>query len=256
MNYVYSSIMDYLRPSPVAEMLKMASDPELLSFAGGMPDATLFPVEHLRESFDLSLREHGAKALQYSVAEGLPSLRQKICDRMLRAGIDCEIENVLLTQGGTQGIDLSAAIFLDRGDTILCENPTYMGAMGPFDVRDVNYVSVDMDEEGMRMDALEQRLKEHPEAKLIYVIPDFQNPTGVTMTVERRRRIVELAREYDVLILEDNPYRELRFDHDELPAIKSFDTEGRVIFLGTFSKPSAPGCASAGWWRRRRLSTT
>ena len=132
MNYRYSSLMDYVKPSPVAEMLHFSADPTLISFAGGMPDATIFPVEELRAAFDRALAEKGAQALQYSTPEGLPSLREKVCERMARAGVKCSLDNVLLTQGGTQGIDLVAALFLDRGDTILCENPTYMGAMGPF----------------------------------------------------------------------------------------------------------------------------
>ena len=246
MNYRYSSLMDYVKPSPVAEMLHFSADPTLISFAGGMPDATIFPVEELRAAFDRALAEKGAQALQYSTPEGLPSLREKVCERMARAGVKCSLDNVLLTQGGTQGIDLVAALFLDRGDTILCENPTYLGAMGPFDVRDVNYVSIDIDDEGMNIELLEKALKEHPEAKMIYVIPDFQNPTGVSMSVERRRRIVELANQYDVLVLEDNPYRELRFDNQEMPSIKSFDTQGRVILLGTFSKTLCPGLR-LGW---------
>ena len=241
-----TSLMDYVKPSPVAEMLHFSADPTLISFAGGMPDATIFPVEELRAAFDRALAEKGAQALQYSTPEGLPSLREKVCERMARAGVKCSLDNVLLTQGGTQGIDLVAALFLDRGDTILCENPTYMGAMGPFDVRDVNYVSIDIDDEGMNIELLEKALKEHPEAKMIYVIPDFQNPTGVSMSVERRRRIVELANQYDVLVLEDNPYRELRFDNQEMPSIKSFDTQGRVILLGTFSKTLCPGLR-LGW---------
>lgn len=246
MNYTYSSLLDFIKPSPTAELLSLSADRSLISFGGGFPDSDMFPIDALADAFAHVIREKPGLALQYAVAEGIPSLREKVAQRSKTAGFDCAPEEVLITQGGSQALDLVADLFLDRGDTVICENPTYMGALGPFDLRDCKYVGIDMDENGMDVDRLEAALKAHPEAKLIYVIPDFQNPTGVSLTLERRRRIVELANQYNLLVLEDCPYRELRFEGELLPTLRSFDTEGRVIHLGSFSKILCPG-VRLGW---------
>ncbi|NLT58300.1 MAG: PLP-dependent aminotransferase family protein [Clostridiales bacterium] len=194
MDYKFSSLLDYVQPSPVAELLSLGADKSLISFGGGFPDSSLFPIEAISEAFVHAIHSQPDLSLQYSVIEGIPSLRQKVADRArATAGFDCRMEQVMLTQGGTQALDLVSSLLLERGDTVICENPTYMGAMGPFDLRGCRYVGVEMDDEGMDVDRLEAALKAHPEAKLIYTIPDFQNPTGVTLSTERRRRVVELA---------------------------------------------------------------
>ena len=246
MHYNYASLLDFIKTSPTAELLSLSADKSLISFGGGFPDSDMFPIDALLDAFTHVIREKPELALQYAVAEGIPGLRQKVAARSKSAGFDCAPEEVIITQGGSQALDLVADLFLDRGDTVICENPTYMGALGPFDLRDCNYVGIDMDENGMDVDKLEAALKAHPEAKLIYVIPDFQNPTGVSLTLERRKRIVELANQYNVLVLEDCPYRELRFEGEILPCLRSFDTEGRVIHLGSFSKILCPG-VRLGW---------
>jgi 2-aminoadipate transaminase len=244
--YHYSSMMDFIQPLPIAQLLNREEDPGQISFANGFPDPATFPVEELRAAFDRAFSRYGANALQYAPPEGLPSLREKICGQLKESGIRCELENVLLTQGGSQALDLIASMFLDRGDTILCENPTYTGAMGPFDMRDVNYIGIDVDQEGMDIDQAERALAEHPEVKFIYVIPDFQNPTGATLSLSRRRRLLELAETYDMMIVEDSPYRELCFGEENLPSLKSMDRNGRVILLGTYSKILCPGLR-LGW---------
>ncbi len=188
----------------------------------------------------------GKKALQYTTSEGLPSLRLKLAERMKRAGVECGIKNVFMIQGAQQGLDITAKMFIEKGDVIITENPTFIGALIAFNPYEPKYVPVSMDDEGLRMDELEEALKANRNTKFIYTIPDFQNPTGITMSLARRKRIVELANEYDVMILEDIPYREIRYEGEALPSIKSFDTHGRVIQLGSFSKILSPGMR-LGW---------
>ncbi len=190
--------------------------------------------------------KNGAAALQYSTTEGYIPLREAICQRMKMAGIDSSIENVLITSGSQQAIDLTGRLFINEGDTIICESPTYLAAINVFKAYNAKFVEVAMDDDGMVMEELEQMLRDHPDAKFIYTIPDFQNPTGRTLKLERRKRMIELANQYDVLIVEDNPYGAVRFAGEELPPVKHFDTEGRVIYLSTFSKIFTPGLR-LGW---------
>jgi len=235
-----------VQPSAIREFLALAGRPGITSFAGGYPDPTLFPIEQLHKIYDELLTPANASALQYTASDGTPELRALVAGRLTADGMPCAPDDVLITQGGQQGLDLVAKLFIDAGDVIVCERPTFLGALIAFNPCEPAYESVPMDDEGLDTDALEQVLRTTQPVKLIYTVPDFQNPTGRTMSLARRRRLVELADEFDVMVLEDTPYRELRYDGERLPSIKSLDTSGRVIHLGSFSKILAPGLR-LGW---------
>lgn len=235
-----------VQPSAIREFLALAGQPGITSFAGGYPDPTLFPIEQLHKIYDDLLTPANASALQYTASDGTPELRALVAGRLTADGMPCAPDDVLITQGGQQGLDLVAKLFIDPGDVIVCERPTFLGALIAFNPCEPAYASVPMDDEGLDTDALEQVLRTTHRVKLIYTVPDFQNPTGRTMSLARRRRLVELADEFDVMVLEDTPYRELRYDGERLPSIKSLDTSGRVIHLGSFSKILAPGLR-LGW---------
>ncbi|WP_377645132.1 PLP-dependent aminotransferase family protein [Oryzobacter terrae] len=235
-----------VQPSAIREFLSLAGDPRITSFAGGYPDPTLFPMADLHAIYDGLLSAGNASALQYTASEGLPELRALVAARLTADGMPCGADDVLITQGGQQGLDLTAKLFVDAGDVIVAERPTFLGALIAFNPCEPDYRSVPMDEEGMDTDALEEVLRTTERVKLVYTVPDFQNPTGRTMSLARRQRLVELAEEYDVVVLEDTPYRELRYEGERLPTIKSLDTTGRVVHLGSFSKILAPGLR-LGW---------
>lgn len=235
-----------IQPSAIREFLSLAGDPTITSFAGGYPDPTLFPMGELHKIYDDLLTPDNASALQYTASEGLPELRAHVAARLTADGMPCTADDVLITQGGQQGLDLTAKLFVDAGDVIVTERPTFLGALIAFNPCEPRYVSVPMDEEGMDTNALEQVLRTTERVKLIYTVPDFQNPTGRTLSLARRRRLAELAEEFDVVILEDTPYRELRYEGERVPSIKSLDTTGRVVHLGSFSKILAPGLR-LGW---------
>lgn len=235
-----------LEPSQMRLILSSSERPELISFAGGLPASELFPIEELKAASQAVLTDHGASSLQYSSTEGYVPLRQAVMERMEAIGIESDLQQVMITSGSQQAIDLTGRVFLDEGDTVICESPTYLAAINAFNVYHANIVDVEMDDDGMKMDVLEQCLQENPGAKFIYTIPDFQNPTGRTLSLQRRKRMIELANQYDVLILEDNPYGAIRFSGPPIPPIKQFDTEGRVIYLSSFSKIFAPGLR-LGW---------
>ncbi|MFC5592044.1 PLP-dependent aminotransferase family protein [Sporosarcina soli] len=246
MEYRFAARAGSVKSSETREILKVTERPEIISFAGGLPAPELFPIEALRDVCNVVLNEEGAAALQYSTTEGYRPLREAICQRMKAVGINTMSENVLITSGSQQAIDLTGRLLIDAGDTIICESPTYLAAINAFKSYDANFVEVVMDDDGMVMEELEKKLQAHPNTKLIYTIPDFQNPTGRTLKLERRKRMIELANQYDVLILEDNPYGAVRFAGEELPPVKHFDIEGRVIYLSTFSKIFTPGLR-LGW---------
>lgn len=246
MTIKYAKRMDNIKGSAIRELLKLTEQPEIISFAGGLPAPELFPIEALKEVCLKVLDTDGKAALQYSPTEGYVPLRKIISDRLKRDGIDISYEDILITSGSQQGLEFCARVFVDEGETIICESPSYLGALNAFKAYLPNFVEVEMDEDGMKMDELEKALKENPNAKFIYTIPDFQNPTGITMSLERRKRIVELAEEYNIPVVEDNPYGDLRFDGEKHPPISFFDKKGMVIYLGTFSKIFAPGLR-LGW---------
>ncbi|MBS4536975.1 PLP-dependent aminotransferase family protein [Clostridium sp. D2Q-11] len=242
----YSERMGSIKASEIRELLKLTQKPEIISFAGGLPAPELFPVEIVKEMSAEVLDEMGTQALQYGPTEGFDPLREKIAKRMKKFGVDTEAKNILITSGSQQGLDFTGKIFLDKDDVVLCESPSYLGALNAFKAYQPKFIEVPTDNDGMNMDELEKILESTDNIKVIYVIPDFQNPSGRTWSVERRKRIIELANKHNLPIVEDNPYGELRFEGEMPPSIKSFDTEGRVIFLGTFSKTFCPGFR-LGW---------
>lgn len=236
-----------LKASEVREILKITENPEIISFAGGLPAPELFPLPEIKAANQLVLEKMGAKALQYSTTEGFPPLRQWIAERMNRRfGLSLTLDNILITNGSQQALDLSGKLLLNEDDVVLCENPTYLAAITAFRSYGCSFREVATDSDGMRPEALEKALKETDKAKIIYVIPDFQNPSGRTWSRERRSCLARLAAEYEIVVIEDNPYGELRFEGQPLPAVKSFDQHDGVIFGGTFSKIFCPGYR-LGW---------
>ncbi len=234
--------MEALKASEIREILKVTQRPEVISFAGGLPAPELFPVRRLAAATQEVFEEEGTRALQYSTTEGHPPLRRKIAERMSASwGAQVTPEQVLVTSGSQQGLDLTGKLFLDEGDVVLCESPTYLGALSAWNVMRPRWVEVATDDDGMDPAALESKLRAHPNAKAIYVIPTFQNPSGRTWSLERRRRFMEVVERHDVWVVEDNPYGELRLEGESVPSLKSFDTKGRVVALGTFSKVFCPG---------------
>jgi 2-aminoadipate transaminase len=236
-----------IKASEIRELLKLTEMPEIISFAGGLPAGELFPIEKLVAVSAQVLREDGKLALQYSATEGYTPLREIIANqRMIKAGIKANTDNIMITNGSQQGLEFSAKIFIDKGDIIICESPSYLGAINAFKAYQPTFIEIPMDDNGMIVDELEKALIAHPEAKMIYTIPDFQNPSGKTMSVDRRKRVAELSKIYNIPVIEDCPYGELIFEGEVYPSIKSFDTEGNVIYLGTFSKTFCPGLR-IGW---------
>jgi len=239
--------MEGMKPSDVRELLKITQRGEIISFAGGLPAPELFPIKQLEEASHRIFEREGQQALQYSTTEGYLPLRRKLAERMqVRGGIQATAEDVLITTGAQQALDLTGKLLLDEGDTVLCESPTYVGAISALRVFSPRWVEVPTDEEGMDVDALERRLENCDRIKLIYVVPNFQNPTGITWSLERRRRFAEVVNRHSVAVVEDDPYGDLRFEGLPLPPIKSFDSKGCVIYLGTFSKILSPGIR-LGW---------
>jgi 2-aminoadipate transaminase len=248
MTVAYSTRMQGYGSDFIKEMFAAARNPDLISFAGGAPAPELYPLEAFRAASDKAFEEWGRTMLAYDGAEGILPLREIIAnERMANMGVNVRPEDIRILSGSQQGIDFAARLFIDEGDTIVCEYPTYLGALNSFGAFHPSYVSVPMDDNGMIMEELEKTLIANPQAKLIYTVPEFQNPTGITLAGDRRKRMVELAEEHDVIIIEDSPYYEIRFEGDNIPAIKSFDTKGdRVIYLGSFSKTLCPGIR-LGW---------
>lgn len=243
MNIRFSERAKGLKASEIRELLKLTEKPEIISFAGGLPAPELFPVEKIREITNEVIERDGQAALQYSSTEGFKPLREIIAkQRMAPAGVNVTADEIAITNGSQQGIEFSAKIFVNEGDIILCESPSYLGAINAFKAYRPKFVEIPMDDNGMIVEELEKALKEHGDkVKMIYTIPDFQNPTGRTMPDDRRKRVAELAAEFQIPVIEDNPYGDLIYEGERHPAIKSFDKEGWVIYLGTFSKNFCPG---------------
>lgn len=244
----FAKRMDNMKASEIRELLALTAKPEIISFAGGLPAPELFPVDKWKAAVNKVLDEKGRQALQYGATEGYLPLRKHIVQRMNKVGVkDASPDDFLILSGSQQGLDFMAKAFIDPGDQIIVESPTYLGALNAFKAYEPSFLDVELDADGMRMDILEERLKNNDRVKFIYVISDFQNPSGKTWTMERRKKLIELANKYDVAILEDNPYGELRFEGEIQPSLKSLDTEGRVVFMGTFSKVFSPG-VRLGWF--------
>jgi 2-aminoadipate transaminase len=237
--------MARMPPSAVREILKVAEQPDVLSFAGGLPAPELFPTAAISEAHVEALARNGQAALQYSTTEGYGPLREWVVGRLARRGIRVTLDQVLITNGSQQGIDLSARILLDRGDVVAVENPSYLAALQTFSGSEVSFAAVASDDDGMCIDALEATIAARV-PKLIYIVPEFQNPKGTTLARERREQLVRLAQRHRIPVLEDNPYGELRFRGEDLPPLAAIDGGDTVIHLGTFSKTLAPGMR-LGW---------
>jgi 2-aminoadipate transaminase len=242
----YARRMGRVQPSAIRELLRLGDDPDIISFGGGYPDRSLFPVADLQEVYGRLLVPEQAGALQYTATNGLPQLRAQVARRLTQDGMTCTADDVLILQGAQQGLDLAAKLVVDPGDLIVTENPTFLGALIAFAPTEPKYAPVRTDAEGMDTEHLQEVLEAHPNARMLYTVPDFQNPTGVTLSLERRRRLIEVANAYELLVVEDTPYRALRYEGESLPTLKSLDTEGRVLHLGSFSKILAPGLR-LGW---------
>jgi len=230
--------------SIIREILKFTQMPDVISFAGGLPAPELFPVREFEEACVHVLRTAGEKALQYSPTEGFMPLKEALAERMQKYHVPCEPQNILLTNGSQQALDLIGRIFIGKGDTIITGKPTYLGALQAFKVYQPRIVGIPVDDEGMRVDVLEDVLK-HENPKFIYALPNFHNPMGVTLTFERRVKLVKVAAEYGIPIIEDDPYGELRFEGEDITPIITLHKEN-VLYLSTFSKILAPGIR-LGW---------
>lgn len=231
-----------VQPSAIREILKSTADPEVISFAAGNPAPEAFPVDEIRRISNDILQEEPIAALQYSITEGYPKLRRWLKKDMTEKGNFKENEEeLIITSGAQQAIETCAKIFCNEGETIICEKNSFIGSLNAFRSYNAKLVGVDMDNDGMIPEKLEQALKDNPRTAFIYIIPNFQNPTGITTSLERRKAILELAYKYNVLIVEDNPYGDLRFVGVDIPTIKSMDTRGHVIYAGSFSKVLSPG---------------
>ncbi|MDO4983117.1 MAG: PLP-dependent aminotransferase family protein [Eubacteriales bacterium] len=243
----FADRMEKVKASEIRELLALTAKPEIISFAGGLPAPELFPVDDMNAAIEAVMQENGKSALQYGTTDGLPRLRQQIADRLAaKNNIHTDIKNIIMTAGSQQGLDFAARLFVNPGDVIIMESPSYLGAINAFIPSQPNFVEVPTDENGMIMEELEKILASTPNVKMIYVIPDFQNPSGRTWPLERRKKFMEIINRYEIPVLEDNPYGELRYKGEYQPALKSMDEKGLVIYLGTFSKILAPGLR-LGW---------
>jgi 2-aminoadipate transaminase len=247
MNFKLARRMAGLRASEIREILKLTQRPEVISFAGGLPAIETFPASDISSVTADVLAENGASALQYSPTEGFPPLRKTIAERMNTVfGTGVSADQILVTSGSQQGIDLLGRVLLDEGDVVLCESPTYLGAINALKAYQPEFVEIETDDDGMVLKDLERKLTELDRVKLIYVVPDFQNPSGRTWTLERRRQVMELVRRFQVPVAEDSPYAEIRFEGELVPPLKALPGNEWVVYLGTFSKVFCPGMR-IGW---------
>jgi len=245
MKHHFSSRVAGAKRSAIRELLKLTEQPDIISFGGGLPAPETFPHEEMAEIAAELIREKYANVLQYGLTEGSKTLRQAVCDWLRPQGMDVTIHELLVATASQQALDLLCKAFLDPGDVVFCGLPTYLGAVQAFTLFQVDKVGVPLEDDGMDLDELEARIERAKGAgktlKAIYVIPDFQNPSGITMSLDKRKRLLEIARREDLLIFEDNPYGQLRFAGEPIPSICSMDDEGRVILLLTFSKTLCAG---------------
>jgi len=233
----FSDFAQTLQSSDIAALLKLTEQPEVISFAGGLPAPELFPIEEMKKVDVAILEKEGRQAVQYGTTEGYVPLREEIAKRMKQAFfVDCKAEDIVVTTGSQQGLFILSQILVNKDDTVLMESPSYMGAIMAFDPVCPKYTEVPTDDKGIIPEELEKILASDAKVKMIYVIPDFQNPTGITWPMERRKAFMDIINKYDVVVVEDDPYGELRYDGEKLPSLKSMDTQGKVVFLGSFSK--------------------
>jgi len=238
-----SQRMAAMQPSAIREIFKNMSDPSIIPFAGGNPSPDAFPVKELENISRIIFENNPITALQYSVTEGYPQLREaaKQFANSREPGLSHPGDGIIITSGAQQAIDLAAKCLVDEGDTILCEDPSFIGALNAFRAIGARLAGVPVEADGISLQGLEDAVKANPRAKLLYLIPNFQNPTGVTLSLEKRQAVYEICKKNGIVILEDNPYGDLRFAGSHVPAIKTLDTEGIVCYCGTFSKIISPG---------------
>ena len=247
--YRYAHRIKQMSSSLIRELLKLTEQPDIISFGGGLPAPDVFPVEEFREACNYVLDHFGARALQYSTTEGYRPLREMIARHTSRYAVEVTPDNILITSGSQQALDFMGRLFINRGDYIVVESPTYLGALQAWNAYGAQYIPVRTDENGMIVDELEAALRVGP--KFMYILPNFQNPSGVTLSLERRKKLIELADKYGVPIVEDDPYGQLRYEGDHIPSLVTLDSQyrgydgecysGNVIYLSTFSKLLAPG---------------
>ena len=250
LNSVFSNTAKVMKRSAIRELLKLTQRSDIISFAGGLPAPDTFPIDQLKEISCEVLDTEGAQALQYGATEGDMKLREILVERYKKEGLKLDINNLVITTASQQALDLIPKIFINPGDKIICGLPSYLGGLSAFSTYGTQMIGIKLDDKGMRADLLEQELEKMKangeKPKFLYIIPDFQNPAGITMPESRRLEIIALARKYDVLIVEDSPYRELRFDGEVQRTMYELDGTGHVILLGTLSKIFVPGFR-IGW---------
>ena len=242
MNYKISDKFVNMKPSAIREIFKSLGKPGCISFAAGNPSPESFPVEDIKRIAADILTQEPITALQYGITEGYPKLRELVSQRLKKLyNIGTEDDDTIIVTGGQQGIELTCKVMCSEGDVVICENPSFIGALNAFRSLGAELKGVPLKDDGIDLEALEATLKASPRAKLLYVIPSFQNPAGITSTLENRKAVYELARKYDIVIIEDNPYGDLRFEGENVPTYKSFDVDGRVVYCGSFSKILSSG---------------
>ena len=242
MEYRISEKMQALKPSAIREIFKALTDPTIISLAAGNPSPESFPVEDLARISSEIFSDSSTAALQYSVTEGYPPLREDVKARLAsRFGIGRDFDMTIITSGGQQGIELLCKTMCDEGDTVIVEEPSFIGALNAFRSNGAKLVGIPMEDDGIDIGKLEDAMKNNPRAKILYLIPTFQNPSGTCMSLEKRKKVYDLAKKYNIIILEDNPYGELRFAGEEIPTIKSFDEDGYVVYSGSYSKVLSAG---------------
>lgn len=237
---MYSERTGRLKSSAIRDILKVTARKEVISFAGGLPSPDFFPLKELNQAVNTVLLKYGPSALQYSVTEGISELREKISKSIDPDGKIVSPQNILVTHGSQQGLDLAAKLFINRGDPVFTENPTYLGALQPFNLFQADIRPLRYDEKGVQTDSVLENLRTvHP--KIIYLMPNFQNPTGISLSMERRLQLVEIVQQHDLLILEDDPYGEIAFDNERPPSLFNIAKSRHFIYMSTFSKTVAPG---------------
>jgi len=242
----YAKRMKRMESKEMKEILELADVPGLISFAGGLPAPELFPIEALKASANEVLDSVGRKALQYNDPVGYGPLREWVAKRMETFDVSVEAKDILITSGSQQGLDFAGKVFLDKGDIVLCESPSYLGAINALAAYECDFLEVPTDDDGMIIEELEKIAASNDKIKLVYVIPEFQNPTGKTWSDKRREEFMEVIEKYGLIVLEDNPYGELRYGGESRKSLKSMDKSDRVVYLGTFSKILSPGIR-IGW---------
>ncbi len=236
----FSAIANTMKPSAIRLLLKVANQPDVISFGGGLPNPESFPIDDIRRIFEEQLARNGKKMLQYGATEGLDSLNVALAARLKeKEGINSEPTDIIQTTGSQEALYMLGKVFANPGEYVITEAPTYVGTISALKASGIKIVGVEMDHYGMRMDVLREKLKKYPNPKFIYVIPNFQNPSGITMSFERRKELLEIANERGLTVIEDDPYGALRFAGAHVPALKSMDND--VVYLGTFSKVLSPG---------------